>query len=151
MTWKLEASGTQCLFCDDVGIWFALSREEVARKWKEVVYSGKDARGEKFSCKWMWSRQKPLWEQGGERRWCVSWRRKLINLLPEKKRENPLWGGKPKKTPHLQHITVFSNHPSSCASLSTEDFVLIGGRNERSKFDRAKWKELLTKPTRCRR
>jgi len=36
------------------GIWFALSREEVARKWKEVVCNGNDAkRGKKFCEKWM--------------------------------------------------------------------------------------------------
>lgn len=47
MTWKLEASGTQCWFCDNVGIWFALSRDEVARKWKEVCSGKKTKRGKK--------------------------------------------------------------------------------------------------------
>lgn len=61
----------------------------------------------------------------------------------KREREHILWGGKPKKPPHLQYITVLSNHPSSYAFLSTEDFLLIEGRNETSKFDRAKWEELL--------
>lgn len=45
-------------------------------------------------------------------------------------RENLELGGKPKKTAHLQQLTVFSNHPSSCVSPSTEDFVLFGKRKK---------------------
>lgn len=40
--------------------------------------------------------------------------------------------------------TVFSKNPSYFSSLFWGAFALIGGRNERSKFDKAKLKELLT-------
>jgi len=75
----------------------------------------------KVSCKqWMWLRQKFFWEAWRKIR-CISWRRKLINLWETEKifyRD-----GSPRKL-CLQHFSVFSNHSSSCASPSMEDFVL---------------------------
>lgn len=60
---------------------------------------------------------------------------------------NPLTGNKKKKGREAKEIS----HRSYFASLFLGDFALIGGRNERSNFDKAKLNELLSKLWRYRR
>lgn len=71
----------------------------------------------------------------------------LINLLTGlKKKKRSLKGREAKENFTFTTHFVFSKHPSYFDSLFLGDFALIGGRNERSKFDKAKLKVVISKP-----
>lgn len=106
------------MFCDSVGIWFAVSREEVARKASAVERMQRDER----------SSLQEVSEKKKEKMMCWLEKKDNTSYREKNKYKKLLQGGKSKKTPHLQHITIFSSHPSFCAFLAMIDHP--GRRNK---------------------